>query len=101
MDWFSQLCCWSLAQTGHKLLDYPLHRQAAGPFMMEAPHASAKPMLVRPYGALFALHDSDQYVFTCSRAGSTVYWSAGGGDMKTVQQFGDHRQQVLIIIIIL
>ena len=89
-----QLACWSLAQTDKKIFEHELHRQAAGPFIVA--RAGDKAMLQRPYGALFALHHNDKYVFTCSSTGCKVYEMNGSG-LTYVQQFGEHQQQAITL----
>ena len=59
-------------------MEQPLHKQAAGPFMVgvESLVESREPnrsVLLRPYGALFALHENDKQIFTCSASGSRIY----------------------------
>lgn len=69
-----KFACWSMAQTGARVMDHVLHDRAAGPFLVGVGSGgTGRSVLLRPYGPLFALHQDGEHVLTCSPSGPIVY----------------------------
>ncbi|XP_018018798.1 WD repeat-containing protein 91 [Hyalella azteca] len=90
----NKLLCWSLTQTGQKMTERALHKQAAGPFMVGG---SSRPVLLRPYGALFALTNNDEFILTCSASGTTVY-EVRGDTAVVVQELSGHHSDAVVTL---
>ncbi|XP_063586753.1 WD repeat-containing protein 91-like isoform X2 [Penaeus indicus] len=93
----NRFACWSMAQTGARVMDHVLHDRAAGPFLVGVGSGgTGRSVLLRPYGPLFALHQDGEHVLTCSPTGPIVY-KVGENGLEQVLQVGGHRSPVVTV----
>ncbi|XP_037777901.1 WD repeat-containing protein 91-like isoform X4 [Penaeus monodon] len=93
----NRFACWSMAQTGARVMDHVLHDRAAGPFLVGVGSGgTGRSVLLRPYGPLFALHQDGEHVLTCSPTGPIVY-KVGENGLEQVLQVGGHKSPVVTV----
>ncbi|XP_071546670.1 WD repeat-containing protein 91 isoform X2 [Panulirus ornatus] len=94
----NRFACWSMAQTGARVMDHVLHERAAGPFLVGVGGGagSGRSVLLRPYGPLFALHQDGEHVLTCSPCGPIVY-KVGESNLEQALIVGGHKSPVVTV----
>ncbi|KAG7176280.1 WD repeat-containing protein 91-like isoform X1 [Homarus americanus] len=94
----NRFACWSMAQTGARVMDHVLHERAAGPFLVGVGGVagSGRSVLLRPYGPLFALHQDGEHVLTCSSTGPIVY-KVGESSLEQALVVGGHKSPIVTV----
>ncbi|XP_066977723.1 WD repeat-containing protein 91 isoform X1 [Macrobrachium rosenbergii] len=94
----NRFACWSMAQTGARIMDHVLHERAAGPFLVGVGGGgtSGRSVLLRPYGPLFALHQEGDHVLTCSPSGP-IFYRIGESSLEQVLTAGGHKSPVVTV----
>ncbi|KAK7066682.1 WD repeat-containing protein 91 [Halocaridina rubra] len=94
----NRFACWSLAQTGARVMEHVLHERAAGPFLVGVGGggSSGRSVLLRPYGPLFVLHQDGEHVLTCSPSGPIIY-KVCESSLEQVLTVGGHKSPVVTV----